>query len=107
MKFMLLTYMFYHFFAVPPTVTVVSPATQSTQGLGTLTITGTLFVAGATVTVGGTACGTVVIVSATSITCTAPANAAGALIVEVTNADGGVSIATAIKVLYSGKIFQS
>lgn len=59
-----------------PTVTAVSP-TRAVNNVATpITITGTGFRTGATVTVGGVACGSVSVVSATSITCTAPEKAA-------------------------------
>ena len=53
-----------------------------------MTITGTNFAAGATVTFGGTAATNVVVVSSTSITATTPAHAAGAVTVTVTNPGG-------------------
>ena len=71
----------------PPTVTAVSPASGPASGGTALTITGTNFVAGATLTVGGAACTSVVVVSATSITCSTPAGSAGSANVVVTNAD--------------------
>jgi hypothetical protein len=49
-----------------------------------VTITGTNFATGATVTFGGTAATNVVVVSSTSITATTPAHAAGAVAVAVT-----------------------
>ncbi len=52
-----------------------------------MTITGTGFVAGATVTFGGTAATGVAFASATSLTCATPAHAAGAVNVVVTNPD--------------------
>ena len=51
-----------------PTLTAVSPASGPTTGGTTVTLTGTNFAAGATVTVGGTAATSVVVASATSIT---------------------------------------
>ena len=76
-------------YRVAPTVTLVSP----TDGLpapagGTpVTITGTGFITGATVTFGGDPATDVTFVSATSITCTTPAHAAGSVDVVVTNTD--------------------
>ena len=55
----------------------------------TITITGTDFKTGATVTVGGTTPSVITFVSATEITFTAPAKAAGDYDVVVTNTDGG------------------
>lgn len=72
-----------------PTITSVAPSTGSTSGGTSITITGTDFVEGALVTVGGSACTSVVVVSSTSITCTTPAGTAGAVDVVVTNTDAG------------------
>lgn len=72
-----------------PTITGVAPSTGSPSGGTAITITGTDFVTGATVTVGGAACTSVVVVSATSITCTTPAGTEGSADVVVTNADTG------------------
>jgi hypothetical protein len=74
-----------------PTVTAVSPSTGSTAGGNTVTLTGTNFVSGATVTFGtggGAAAGTGVnVVNSTTITVTAPAHATGTVRVTVTNPD--------------------
>jgi hypothetical protein len=70
-----------------PTIAALSPTSGLTTGGTAVTITGTNFVAGATVTFGGTAGANVVVVSATSITVTTPAHAAGAVAVTVTNPD--------------------
>lgn len=79
-------------FAAVPTITSVSPTSGSTAGGTAITITGTGFVAGATVSVGGAACTGVTVVSATSITCSTPARSAGAKDVVVTNADTGAGL---------------
>ncbi|HRI51188.1 MAG TPA: IPT/TIG domain-containing protein, partial [Pseudomonadota bacterium] len=73
-----------------PTVTSVSPASIVNNVSSTLTITGTDFRAGATVTVGGVACNQVTVVSPTQITCTYPGKAAtcGGQGITVTEADG-------------------
>jgi hypothetical protein len=70
-----------------PTVTAIAPNTGTTAGGTSVTITGTGFVTGATVSVGGTAATAVNVVSGTSITATTPAHAAGAVSVVVTNSD--------------------
>src|SRR5205085_2286791 len=70
-----------------PTVTSVNPNNGSTGGGTGVTVAGTNFVAGATVTLGGTAATNVVVVSGTQITATTPAHAAGAVNVVVTNPD--------------------
>ncbi len=71
----------------PPTASLVAPATGSSAGGTAVTITGTQFRAGATVTFGTTAATNVVVVSATSITATAPARPIGATSVIVANSD--------------------
>ncbi len=71
-----------------PALTSVAPVGGALAGGTALTLTGSGFVSGATVTVGGAACGSISVVSATSITCTSPAHVAGAVNVIVTNADG-------------------
>ncbi|WP_353063325.1 IPT/TIG domain-containing protein [Tunturibacter psychrotolerans] len=80
------------FFATPsgpaPTVSSVTPNSGSTAGGTAVTITGTNFVAGATVTFGSTAATSVAVVNATTITATAPAGSAGAATVTVTNSGG-------------------
>ncbi|MGO9228064.1 MAG: beta strand repeat-containing protein, partial [Bryobacteraceae bacterium] len=69
----------------PPSVTSVSPSSGSTAGGTAVTITGTNFAAGATVTFGGTAAANVVVVNGTTITATTPVGSAGAVTVTVTN----------------------
>ena len=71
-----------------PTVTKISPTSGSTNGGTAVAITGTNFASGDGVTFGGTAATNVVVVSATSITATTPAHAAGAVNVVVTNSSG-------------------
>lgn len=73
--------------APAPTVTAVSPALGPSAGGTTITITGTGFDSGASVTVGGVAATSVTFVSATSITAVTPAGTPGAALVTVTNGD--------------------
>jgi len=73
--------------AAPPTLTSIDPDTGSVDGGDSVTITGTDFVDGATVTFGGSSATSVVVVSDTSITCVTPAHAAAAVDVVVTNPD--------------------
>jgi hypothetical protein len=75
-------------FIAPPSVTSVSPSSGPLAGGTSVTITGANFAAGATVTIGGTAATNVTVVSATSITATTPAHAAGQTAVTVTNSNG-------------------
>jgi hypothetical protein len=70
--------------AYPGSVTAADP-----DGGETITLTGTGFKTGATVTVGGTAAPAVSYVSETQITFTTPAKAAGDYDIVVTNADTG------------------
>ncbi len=70
-----------------PTVTTISPTSGPASGGTPVTITGTGFLAGATVSLGGTAATGVTVVSSTSITATTAAHAAGTVNVVVTNTD--------------------
>ena len=72
-------------YVVPPTVTNVGPNNGSTVGGTAVTIMGTNFATGATVTFGTTAATNVVVANSTTITATTPAEAAGAVTVTVTN----------------------
>ena len=67
-----------------PTVSAISPTSGPAAGGTSVTVTGTGFAAGATVTVGGVACGSVVVNSATELTCVTGAHAAGVVDVVVT-----------------------
>lgn len=75
-------------FAGDPTpgvsISDVSPASGTIAGGTAITIAGTGFAAGATVTVGGAAATSIVVVSATEITAVTPAHAAGVVDVAVT-----------------------
>ncbi len=70
-----------------PTVSNVNANSGPAVGGTPVTVTGTNFVSGATVTFGGTGATNVVVVNATTITATTPAHAAGAVTVTVTNPD--------------------
>ncbi len=78
----------------PPAVTGVSPASGPASGNTPVTITGTGFVDGSTVSFGASAATNVVVQSPTSITATDPAGASGPVDVTVTDA-GGTSAASA------------
>ena len=71
-----------------PSVTAINPNNGSTDGGTAVTVTGTGFLAGATLTIGGTTAPGASVVSATSITATTPAHGAGPVDVVVTNSDG-------------------
>lgn len=72
-----------------PTISAIAPPLGPNAGGTQLTITGTGFHAGAAVTVAGAACSGVTVVSATSITCTAPARpkTCGTVSIVLTNPD--------------------
>ena len=77
------------FIYVPaPTVTSVSPASGSSIGGTTVTLTGTNFTGATAVTFGGTAATGFTVNSATQITATAPAGSAGTVDVRVTTTGG-------------------
>jgi uncharacterized repeat protein (TIGR02543 family) len=74
------------------TVTSISQTSGSSSGGTNITITGTNFASGATVTVGGAPCTSVVVVSSTSITCVTPSGLPGTSAdVIVTNSDSGTA----------------
>ena len=77
------------YFGAAPTVSASAPATGLLAGGTDVTITGTGFGPGATVTIGGAPCtGVAVAPSHTSLTCTTGAHTAGAATISVTNIDG-------------------
>jgi hypothetical protein len=69
----------------PLTVTSVTPPAGKTTGGKAVTVHGTGFVSGATLTFGGAAATNVVVVNSTTITAKTPAHAGGAVNVTVTN----------------------
>jgi hypothetical protein len=71
-----------------PTISGISPKAGASVGAKSVTITGTNFQAGATVTIGGSSA-TSVVVSSTQITALTPSHSAGAGDVIVTNPGGG------------------
>jgi hypothetical protein len=74
-----------------PTVTALSASTGTTSGGTAVTITGTNFRSGAHVFFGSVEATSVVVASATSITCVTPANSAGLYDVTVSYLDDGQS----------------
>jgi hypothetical protein len=73
------------------TIDKISPATGAAAGGTAITLTGTNYTPGATVTVGGAAATNVTVVSEKKITCTTPAGTAGARDVVVTTDAGTVT----------------
>src|SRR5688572_11491107 len=72
----------------PPVVNSITPNSGSTAGGTSVSISGSGFLPGATVLIGGTTAANVVVVNSSSITAVTPAHAAGAVNVVVTNTDG-------------------
>ncbi len=79
---------------VTPTLTSIAPASGPTAGGTAVTLTGTNFASGATVTIGGAAATSVVVASSTRITAVTPAGAAGARDVRVTRVGGQAATLT-------------
>ncbi len=71
-----------------PTLTSISPNSGSTGGGTSVTLTGTNFTSGASVSFGGAAATNVNVVSSSTITALTPSHSAGAVNVVVTNSDG-------------------
>jgi outer membrane protein assembly factor BamB len=71
-----------------PRVTSVSPNSGTRNGGTAVTITGSGFLAGATVTFGGSSATNVSVVSSTGITATTPPHSVGSVSVVVTNPNG-------------------
>lgn len=71
-----------------PTVTTISPRTGGVTGGSSVTITGTDFTGATSVTIGGAAATSVVVVDATTITCKTPTGSEGVASVLVTNPSG-------------------
>jgi len=71
-----------------PTISSISPNSGPRAGGTSVTISGTNFSSGATVTFGGNAVTNVNVTSGTTITATTPAHNEGAVDVTVTNSDG-------------------
>jgi IPT/TIG domain len=78
-------------YGTPPSVSSCSPAVGVTLGGTPVTITGANFANVSSVTFGGTAATSVVLVNATTVTCIAPAHAEGLVNVVVVNNLGGTA----------------
>jgi formylglycine-generating enzyme required for sulfatase activity/subtilisin-like proprotein convertase family protein len=78
-----------------PTLGSVSPTTGPTAGGTLITLTGTNLTGATGVTVGGVACTSVQVVSATTVTAVTPAGTVGAKAVAVTTPSGTASLAGA------------
>jgi formylglycine-generating enzyme required for sulfatase activity len=83
-------------YVVPaPTISSVSPSSGPTTGGTTITITGTNLTGATSVTVGGAAATSVIVVSATTVTAVTPAGTAGGKTVSVTTPGGTANLANA------------
>jgi hypothetical protein len=71
-----------------PTISAISPNAGSSAGGTSVTIMGTGFVSGATVTIGGASATAVTVTSSTTLTAITPAGTAGIRNVVVSNSDG-------------------
>lgn len=80
------------FGSASPTVSSVSPNSGGTAGGTVVTVTGSNFVSGATVTFGGSSATSVSFVSSTQLKATTPAHANGSVNVAVTNPDGANAV---------------
>ena len=78
----------YYYQDAAPTVTTVSPNISPLVGGAAITITGTGFVPGATVSIGGNPATSVIFISTTNLTAVTPAGVAGPHTLIVTNPDG-------------------
>jgi hypothetical protein len=84
-----------HDFQLAGSTISISPASGAIDGGNTLTITGAGFGNTTTVDVGGTACGSVTVVSSKKITCTVPSvQAAGPVTISTTNPTSVISAGT-------------
>ena len=77
-------------YLLAPTISGVSPSSGSSNGGTAVTITGTNFQAGATVSFGGVAAPSVTVSGPTEIQTTTPAHSAATVDVTVTNPDGSM-----------------
>ena len=77
-------------YITPPNITGISPSTGSTEGLTSVTITGTNFTGATSVTFDGLAATTINVVNSNTITCSTPAHNAGDVDIIVTT-EGGPS----------------
>ncbi|MBC3411723.1 autotransporter domain-containing protein [Pseudomonas sp. SWRI51] len=78
-----------------PTLSGISPASGSTAGGTSVTLTGTNLSGATAVTIGGTAATNIVVVNATTITATTPAHPAGASNVAVSTPGGTATLTNA------------
>ncbi len=97
------TNLFTYVAPLPPTVTAISPNHGDVGGGTSVTITGTNFTNVTSVKIGGTQVQFQVVVNATTITATTPANVAGPADTVVTTTAGSSPISTADVFTYTAK----
>ena len=78
-------------YQAPPTIQTVSPSVGPVLGGTTVEVTGTGFLAGARVSIGGSDCSSVNVMSLSQLTCVTSAHAEGSVEVRVTNIDGQIA----------------
>ena len=78
--------------APTPSITLVNPSSGPTAGFTAITIVGTNFTGATSVTVGGVAATSIVVVSSTVITALSPAHSAGAVDIVVVTPSGTVTL---------------
>ena len=89
---------------LPPTISTISPATGSTEGGTALQITGSGFVTGTTVEIGGNLATDVVVNSVTSMSAILPPGVEGPADVIVTNVNGSATLTAGFSYVVSGSV---
>jgi hypothetical protein len=91
----------YTYTAVAPTVTGVSPATDTTAGGTLITVSGTNFIGASAVTFGSTPCTSFNVTSASSLVAVVPIGAAGTVDITVTTSSGTSAVTSADHFAYT------
>lgn len=90
-----------------PTLSAISSSSGPTSGGASVTLTGTNFVSGATVTFGASPATNISVTSSSTITATTPPNPAGPVNITVTNPDGQSATLYGIISLLQNPSFES
>ena len=83
-------------YVIDPVINLCTPRRGKNSGGTSVVLSGSDFLAGATVKFGSVTAANITVVSSTEITCTAPAHTAGSVDITITNTDGGSVTATNI-----------
>ena len=94
-------------FGAPPTVIGVSPTFGPAAGGTSVTVTGTGFVTGTTVSFNGVPASNLTLLSATQLTATTPPGSAGPANVTVSNANGSATLAGGFTYVVPGTVLLS